>query len=126
MTTPDEPPPSRSATTQQCPRCHALVSIDATFCPRCGEDLRPRSRHTGAWVALAAVLALLIGGGIAYALTRSTNGSKSTSSQSVTTTKSATSSSKTVLTRTASPRPQAQRVPDTGRSPPLRLSGSGN
>jgi hypothetical protein len=46
------------------------VGADAAFCPNCGEDLRPRRGHgTGAVVA-AVVIALLVGGGIAYAITK--------------------------------------------------------
>jgi hypothetical protein len=57
------------------------VPADAAYCPNCGADLRPRRGPSGGWIALAVVVALLVGAGIAYALTQAGSSSNPTTAE---------------------------------------------
>jgi O-acetyl-ADP-ribose deacetylase (regulator of RNase III) len=79
------------------------VASGADYCANCGEDLRPHRGVGAGWIVLAAVVALLVGGGIAYALAKGSNNTKTTTVQKTVSTKAGPSStgiSVTTPTRT--------------------------
>ena len=91
-------PPGQSG--RRRPECQSAVAADAAYCPNCGADLQPRRGPSGGWIALAVVVALLVGAGIAYALTQGGSSSKTTTAQKTETGSTSIGISVTAPTRT--------------------------
>jgi hypothetical protein len=95
------PPPPEDPPGRRCPNCQGPVSSDADFCPHCGNDLR--KRRSSFWPgAVAALVALLVGAGIALAVSAGGNDTTKTvtKKQQVTTTAPTSSTNLTVQTPT--------------------------
>ena len=86
-----QPPPAGYQ--RRCPRCNYPVEEGAAYCPNCGADLRPKRGFGGWLVALAVVIALLVGGGLAYALKSGSNKTETTTLEKTVATSKSTSSS---------------------------------
>jgi hypothetical protein len=79
-----EQPPVPPVATRTCPKCQSIVDVNATFCPVCGLNLRNSggSGRSNAWLVVAVIAALLIGGGLAIGL--ASGGSTTTKTDVVT------------------------------------------
>lgn len=94
------PQPPGPSGYRRCPECQSYVDADAAYCPSCGADLRPRRGPSRGWIALAIIAALLLGGGIAYALTQGGSSSTTTSAEKTETRSTTIGISVTAPTRT--------------------------
>jgi RNA polymerase subunit RPABC4/transcription elongation factor Spt4 len=76
-------PPVPPVAARSCPKCQSIVDVNATFCPVCGLNLRDSGRNrSNAWIVVAIIAALLIGGGLAIGL--ASGGSTTTKTDVVT------------------------------------------
>jgi ribosomal protein L40E len=95
----DDVTASRRGPDRVCRNCQALVPQGVQFCPHCGETMG--ERRSNPWPAVvAAIVALIIGGGIGFALGNSDNGSSSTVTKTTTTTKGQKNSNTNVTVTT--------------------------
>jgi predicted nucleic acid-binding Zn ribbon protein len=84
---------------RHCPKCQAPVADNAQFCPNCGNDLtRQRSSFWPAF--LIAVVALLVGAGIAYAVASGNDNSTKTVTKRTTVTAPSQTTSNSVTVQT--------------------------